>query len=53
LVGGRDAETANIFMDDLSDRVEGRMQLTTDGHLAYLDAVAGTFRVRHAGEALR
>jgi IS1 family transposase len=43
MVGGRDAETANIFMDDLSDRVEGRMQLTTDGHRAYLDAVAGAF----------
>ncbi len=43
MVGGRDAETANIFMDDLQDRVEGRMQLTTDGHRAYLDAVAGAF----------
>jgi IS1 family transposase len=43
MVGGRDAETANIFMDDLQDRVAGRMQLTTDGHRAYLDAVAGAF----------
>jgi IS1 family transposase len=43
MVGGRDAETANIFMDDLQDRVSGRMQLTTDGHRAYLDAVAGAF----------
>jgi IS1 family transposase len=43
LVGGRDAEAANLFIDDLRDRVAGRMQLTTDGHSVYLDAVAGAF----------
>ncbi len=42
-VGNRDAECANFFMDDLRFRCEGRMQLTTDGHRAYLDAVAGAF----------
>ncbi|MCW5713967.1 MAG: DDE-type integrase/transposase/recombinase [Bauldia sp.] len=43
MVGDRDAETANAFIDDLSGRVDGRMQLTTDGHGVYLDAVAGAF----------
>lgn len=44
MVGGREAETANFFMDDLRDRIDGRVQLTTDGHRAYLDAVAGAFQ---------
>jgi hypothetical protein len=35
LVGGRDAEYALALMDDL----RSRMQLTTDGHAAYLSAV--------------
>jgi IS1 family transposase len=43
LVGGRHAEDANFFMDDLRERIDGRMQLTTDGHKSYLDAVAGAF----------
>ena len=43
MVGDRDGETAAFFMDDLRQRCEGRMQLTTDGHKAYLDAVAGAF----------
>ncbi len=34
-VGGRDAECANFFMDDLRFRFDGRMQLTTDGHGVY------------------
>ena len=42
-VGNRDAETANFFMDDLRFRIDGRTQLTTDGHGVYLDAVAGAF----------
>ena len=42
-VGGRDAEFANVFMDDLADRLDHRVQLTTDGHKVYLDAVAGAF----------
>jgi IS1 family transposase len=42
-VGNRDAETANFFMDDLRFRLDGRTQLTTDGHGVYLDAVAGAF----------
>lgn len=43
LVGGRDAEYANEFMDDVANRLSTRVQLTTDGHGAYLDAVKGAF----------
>jgi hypothetical protein len=31
------------FMDDLRDRLANRVQLTTDGHKAYLEAVEGAF----------
>ena len=30
-------------MEDLATRIDGRMQFTTDGHKAYLDAVAASF----------
>lgn len=43
LVGDRSAETANIFMQDISYRLKNRVQLTTDGHKAYLDAVGNSF----------
>lgn len=43
MVGDRDAETANFFMDDLRSRISGRTQLTTDGLRLYVDAVAGAF----------
>lgn len=43
LVGGRDAEYAMTFMDDVAKRLDNRVQLTTDGHKAYLDAVEGAF----------
>jgi IS1 family transposase len=43
LVGGRDASFAEIFMGDVARRLRGRVQLTTDGHLAYLTAVQGAF----------
>jgi IS1 family transposase len=43
MVGDRDSEAAWFFMDDLAQRIDGPMQLTTDGHKAYLDAVAGAF----------
>lgn len=43
MVGGRDAEYANEFMNDLRDRLANRVQLTTDGHKAYLEAVEGAF----------
>jgi len=43
LVGGRDAEYGREFMEDIRDRVNGRMQLTSDGHAAYLQAVEDAF----------
>jgi len=43
MVGGRDGEYAMAFMDDLRDRLSNRVQLTTDGHKAYLEAVEGAF----------
>jgi len=43
LVGGRDAEYGNAFMDNVAQRLASHVQLTTDGHRAYLDAVAGAF----------
>ncbi len=32
-----------MFMDDLADRLSSRVQLTTDGHKAYLSAIEGAF----------
>jgi IS1 family transposase len=43
LVGGRDSEYAMMVMDDLRSRLVNRVQLTTDGHKAYLEAVEGAF----------
>lgn len=43
LVGGRDAGYAHEFMQDVAARLANRVQLTTDGHRAYLDAVDGAF----------
>jgi IS1 family transposase len=42
-VGGRDSDAAIIFMDDLRSRLANRVQLTSDGHKAYLEAVEGAF----------
>ena len=42
-VGGRDGECAMWFMDDVRARLANRVQLTTDGHKAYLEAVEGAF----------
>jgi IS1 family transposase len=42
-IGGRDGECAMWFMDDLRARLAGRVQLTSDGHKAYLEAVEGAF----------
>jgi IS1 family transposase len=43
LIGGRDAGWAYDFMRDCAERVRGRVQLTTDAHKAYLQAVEGAF----------
>jgi len=42
-IGNRDPESANIFMHDLADRLKNRVQLTTDGLRAYLNAVYDAF----------
>ncbi|HEY6618635.1 MAG TPA: IS1 family transposase [Steroidobacteraceae bacterium] len=42
-VGARDSDAAIIFMDDLASRLANRVQLTSDGHKAYLEAVEGAF----------
>ena len=43
LVGGRDAGYAQAFMQDVASGLASRVQLTTDGHKAYLDAVEDVF----------
>ncbi len=43
LVGGRDSDYAMAFMDDLRSRLASRVQMTTDGHKAYLEAIEGAF----------
>ncbi len=43
LVGGRDGDYAMAFMDDLRSRLANRVQLTSDGHRAYLEAIEGAF----------
>jgi len=42
-VGNRDAASARILIEDLAGRLRNRIQLTTDGHRAYLEAVEGAF----------
>jgi len=43
LVGGRDAGYANLFVGDLRARLANRVQLTSDGHRPYLEAVEHMF----------
>jgi IS1 family transposase len=43
LIGGRDAGYASAFMEDVASRLANRVQLTTDGHRTYLDAVDAAF----------
>lgn len=43
LVGGRGADWAYDFMKDCASRIRGRVQLTTDGHKPYLEAVEENF----------
>jgi IS1 family transposase len=42
-IGGRNAWHAQHFMHDLASRLANRIQLTTDGHRVYLQAVEGAF----------
>lgn len=43
MLGNRDAQTANAFIEDLAARLTSRIQLTTDGLGVYLNAVEGAF----------
>ena len=43
LCGGRDAAWAISFMKDVASRLTTRVQITTDGHRAYAEAVEGAF----------
>lgn len=43
LVGGRDGGWAHDFMEDCASRIKNRVQITTDGHKAYLEAVENAF----------
>ena len=42
-IGGRDSYTGLAFMQDVARRLAQRVQLTTDGHGVYLDAVERAF----------
>jgi IS1 family transposase len=42
-VGERDGEAACEFMGDVAARIANRVQLTTDGHAPYLEAVEDAF----------
>jgi IS1 family transposase len=42
-IGNRDLPDATAFMKDLARRLKNRVQLTTDGHRMYLDAVPTAF----------
>ena len=42
-IGARDGYIAEIFVRDLASRLANRVQITTDGHRPYLEAVEGVF----------
>jgi IS1 family transposase len=43
MLGDRGARTAMAFMKDVASRISNRIQLTTDGHRVYADAVENAF----------
>lgn len=43
LLGGRDANDAAAFVSDLRSRLANRVQITSDGHKVYLEAVTDAF----------
>lgn len=43
LVGERTGDDADVFLRDLADRMDGRIQLSTDGHSMYLSTVGPAF----------
>lgn len=42
-VGNRDAQTANAFVADVADRMRNRVQVSTDGLAAYVEAIERAF----------
>jgi len=42
-IGDRTSETGLAFVDDLAMRLANRVQITSDGHRAYLEAIEGAF----------
>lgn len=42
-IGDRSSETGLAFVDDLAKRLANRVQITSDGHRAYLGAIEGAF----------
>jgi IS1 family transposase len=43
MVGDRSAQTANAFIADLAGRLANRVQITSDGHKPYLEAIELAF----------
>ena len=43
LIGKRDLATARVFMNDLADRLDNRVQLSSDALAAYVDATGEAF----------
>jgi IS1 family transposase len=43
LVGGRDSGWGKEFMNDCASRINSRLQITTDGHRVYMDAIENAF----------
>jgi IS1 family transposase len=43
LIGDRDGGTARNFIDDLASRLSNRVQITTDGHKVYVEAIERAF----------
>jgi len=43
MLGDRGAATARDFMEDVAGRISNRIQLTTDGHRVYAEAVENAF----------
>jgi IS1 family transposase len=42
-LGQRDYRTATAFVDDLASRLRNRVQITTDGHRPYVEAIENAF----------
>ncbi len=43
MVGNRGVACARVFMEDVASRVASRVQITTDSHRAYVEAIEGAF----------